>query len=117
MAAYSARRTLTGTGQYLQIRVPDPKRAWAVLVNVEGTYVGQLQVESADDADGLFNTDLMDEDSGVAVDGTYSAQLEANAEGLHAALMAAGEDEVRVYFSAYTSGSAEVTLSLVPGSV
>lgn len=108
----SARRNLTGLNQYIQIKLPNPKVPYAAIVAVKGTYVGQLQLESRP-LDGNW-VDRADEDSGVAIDGTYSDDLEADAEGFAAAFIPATEDEVRVYFSGYTSGNAEVALTLVP---
>lgn len=112
MATHSARRTLTGTGQYIQLKVPNTKIGGVVVLALAGTYVGQVQVESRD-LDGAWNADMIDEDSGVALDGTYTDQCEADAEVMCAGVFAAAEDEIRVHLSAYTSGEVDVQVTII----
>lgn len=113
MATHSGKKTLSATTQILQLKIPNPLLKYACVLCLKGTYVGQIQVESRD-LDGAWNGDVIDEDSGVAIDGTYTNQAEPDVEVMVAGLIPAGEDEVRCFLSAYTSGSVEAQLTLVP---
>lgn len=113
MATHSAKRTLTGEGQYITVKIPNTLLTYALVLAVAGTYVGQLVAESRD-LDGDWDTEVIDDAIGVAIDGTYTDQMEANAEGLFAGRVVAGEDEVRVRFYSYTSGEAAVSVALIP---
>lgn len=109
MAAYSAREILNSATDKIEIRIPNPKFAGAILLRAQGTYVGTLRAQSADDADGLFNSTLSGFD---ATDG--AAGPAANEEGYFVYEYAAGEDMVRIDFSAYTSGSVTVDVTIAP---
>lgn len=106
MSVYIAREKLNAAGDRIQIRIPDNKKAGAILVRAQGTYVGTLQAQSAADSDGLFNSTIS------LFDATDGGALAANEEGHFAGEYAAAEGEIRISFAAYTSGEVEVEVSI-----
>jgi len=110
MAEYNAQETLAAAGDEIRIGVPDDVGPNNVLMSVHGTYVGTIALESAG-ADKVFSgITHHDVDDGAAA-------IAADEEGDFAGSIAAAEKEVKVSFSAYTSGSAIVRLAIMREAV
>lgn len=105
MSWYQGRRTLEDGNETLTIPVPADGADYEGILRIEGTFSGTIQVQ---DQDGN-SLDVVE----AGATGTVSA-ADPTAAGVYHFAPASSDTQVQVTFSAFTSGSADVQVSLLP---
>jgi hypothetical protein len=104
MSEYSGRGLVSADEQWVKIPVPQDGRDYYAITRITGTFVGTITV--ADDVSGDLGS--------VAIASSGATTGDATAAAVVASALTTAAKQVWARFSAYTSGEADLQITLIP---